>query len=75
MNSLFLSQFHNVGHSSSFMTVSVFRFAAFVGASESNGFSLDPLAHWIARWTSNPKVAGSIPARVEVLLFLYMLKN
>ena len=22
-----------------------------------------PLAQWIARWTSNPKVAGSTPAR------------
>ena len=29
-----------------------------------------PVAQWIARWTSNPKVAGSNPAGDKYVLFL-----
>ena len=31
------------------------------------------LAQWIARWTSNPKVAGSSPAQGNLLLILFWL--
>ena len=33
-----------------------------------------PVAQWIARWTSNPKVAGSNPAGDKYILF-FNFKN
>ena len=31
--------------------------------------------NWIARWTSDPAVAGSNPVTVEFFLFLFLIKN